>query len=253
MTNILLPYIASQSGSFSITFSYNSDKVATISTGVVIQPYCTSPCKACSVTKTKCLSCMPSPNFLIFYNPTSFICSSICPDGTYPDGSNICQTCVSPCLTCTDAINCASCVNNTWLSGQSCVTACPDKYYKGSNGVCIACVDPCDKCQSQTQCLSCKTGYYYNFTCIPANSCPSGTYANSSTLNCEVCTSPCASCSITGSNCTSCVSPQLYYDSTCSASCPSGMYQSGNNCLNCTAPCSTCFNNSYCLSCISNY
>jgi hypothetical protein len=150
MTNILLPYIASQSGSFSITLYYNSKKVATVTTGVVIQPYCTSPCKACNVTKVKCLSCLPTPNTLVFYNPTSFVCLSVCPGGTFPDGSNVCQPCVAPCSTCTDAVICLSCLNNTWLSSQSCVNPCPDMFYNGSNGICQACVDPCNKCKSQT-------------------------------------------------------------------------------------------------------
>lgn len=136
MTNILLPYIATQSDSFSITLHYNTKKVATVSTGVVILPFCTSPCKACSVTRTKCLSCLPNPNTLIFYNPTSFLCLNVCPDGTYPDASNICQSCISPCSTCTDAAICLSCVSNNWLSGQSCVSTCPDRFYNASNGRC---------------------------------------------------------------------------------------------------------------------
>ena len=136
MTNILLPYIATQSGSFSITLYYDNKKVSTVSTGVVIQPYCTSPCKACSGIKTKCLSCLPSPNTLEFYNPTQFSCLTVCPDGTYPDASKICQNCVSPCSTCTDVSVCLSCVANTWLAGQSCASTCPDRFYNSSNGKC---------------------------------------------------------------------------------------------------------------------
>jgi hypothetical protein len=101
--------------------------------------------------------------------------------------------------------------------------------------------------------LSCKTGFYYNFTCLPANSCPIGTYANSTTLNCENCISPCASCSNLGSNCTSCVSPNLFYNGNCVPTCPNNMYPSTGNCLICTGLCSTCLNASYCLSCTSNF
>lgn len=102
----------------------------------MVKPFCTSPCKACDVNQTKCLSCLPSPNTLIYYNSANFTCLGACPDGLYPDSNKICQNCVSPCSKCTDNSSCTSCVPNTWLYLTSCIDPCPNKFYKGLTGVC---------------------------------------------------------------------------------------------------------------------
>lgn len=139
LTNIMLPLISTQSSSFTITYLYNGKKVSTVSSNVVIKPYCTSPCKACSVSKTKCVNCLPAPNTLVYYNPTTFTCLVACLDGTYPDGTKTCQPCSTPCLTCLDTSKCLTCIANTWLHLQSCINPCPDKFYNSSLGTCLAC------------------------------------------------------------------------------------------------------------------
>lgn len=124
-------------------------------------------------------------------------------------------------------------------------------YPSGNN--CLNCTGLCNTCLNETFCLTCNSNFHYNGSCVVASSCPTGTFANSNTLSCDSCTPPCAACSNTAINCTSCVSPNLFYDGICAPYCPNGMFQSGNNCLNCTGLCSTCLNDSYCLSCTSNY
>jgi hypothetical protein len=44
LKEVVLPYFALQSQSFSIAYQYNSNNVSTIDTEVVVLPYCTSPC-----------------------------------------------------------------------------------------------------------------------------------------------------------------------------------------------------------------
>ncbi len=194
MTNVLLPLINVQSASFSVVYTYNNNNVSVVEAGVVVKPFCTSPCKACDTIPTKCVNCLPSPNTLNYFNQISFNCVIVCPDGTYPDASNICQSCVSPCNKCLDSLNCVSCIASNWLYNQRCSPTCPDQYFNDSSGVCLPCVSPCNKCLTSTTCLSCTINFYSNYACVIASNCPSGTYANTTSLMCSSCTSPCANC-----------------------------------------------------------
>ncbi len=149
----------------------------------MVKSFCLSPCKACDTINTKCLSCLPSPNTLIYYNPVLFQCLSVCPDGTYSDANKICQNCLFPCANCTSNNTCTSCAVNRWLYLTTCIDPCPDKFYKGT-GVCENCVGLCDLCLDATRCLSCKSNFYSNFSCVNETSCPTGTYGNTTTLTC---------------------------------------------------------------------
>ena len=129
---------------------------------------------------------MPAPNILILHDPIAKTCAATCVSGKYPDSNNECQPCVSPCSTCLDASNCSSCVANMWLYqvNSTCMAVCPSTYYNNSNGLCSACQSPCSNCLSLTSCLNCAVGYYSNNWCVNASNCPSGTYANSTTMAC---------------------------------------------------------------------
>jgi hypothetical protein len=249
----MLPLISVQSPSFTITFYYNGKKVSRVSSGVVIRPYCLTPCKACTGAPNRCVNCMPLPNLLSYFDQVVQTCLNQCPSRTYPDINKVCQNCVPPCYTCDTSLDCASCVADTWLHNQRCIDPCPNEFYPGSNGRCIGCTPPCKNCRSGSDCLSCTTDFYSNFRCVPAASCPSGTYANTTTLICEPCAPPCSTCFSAEANCTACIAPKLYYDNKCEDVCLSTMYQSGNSCFNCVGLCSTCRNASYCNSCTSNY
>lgn len=81
----------------------------------------------------------------------------------------------------------------------------------------------------------------------------------SDTSICVVCTSPCASCSITKTNCTSCIlnlnvfyTPYKCVDSL---SCPAATYPNYSTfiCDICVFPCSTCNSATNCLTCVTNY
>lgn len=99
LSNIKLPYLNGSSSSFDIGYTYNGLLVASVSSGVVVTPYCTSPCEKCSSTPTVCLSCLPTPNIYLYYYSSNNSCFSSCPSATFINGS-ICSDCVYPCKTC---------------------------------------------------------------------------------------------------------------------------------------------------------
>lgn len=131
----------------------------------------------------------------------------------------------------------------------------------------------CNTCYANGSCSSCYalgTGYNTNFTYgayylitstgVCVQSCTGNFYASTS-KSCLQCTAPCYGCSVTDSNCTSCINYTInglsyyYYNSSCITTCPSGYYasSSGNTCQVCANPCLTCSgSNVYCTSCFTN-
>lgn len=150
LTKIMLPLISVQSGSFSITLFYNGKLVSKVTSGVVIRPYCQSPCKACTGSPILCVNCLPMPNLLSFFDQVVQTCRTQCPSKTYPDANKVCQNCIGPCDTCDNDLDCVSCVSNTWLHNKRCINPCPGQFYAGSNGRCIGCTLPCKNCRSDT-------------------------------------------------------------------------------------------------------
>jgi proprotein convertase subtilisin/kexin type 5 len=186
ISNINIGYISVSSTSFTIYYLYNGLTVAQITSGVTVSPYCTSPCQRCVTTKTACATCLPSPNTAIYFYPVNSSCTNACPNGYYPDSSRICNLCVSPCVYCTDTISCTKCVANYWLYSvnNTCMTTCPSGYYNDSSGNCVSCSSPCLTCLTNSSCTSCSIYFYTNYSCVLAANCPSGTYANITTLKC---------------------------------------------------------------------
>jgi hypothetical protein len=122
-----------------------------------------------------------------------------------------------------------------------------------SGSLCLNCVFPCGNCTSSSFCTSCLADYLYNGSCVVSILCPTGTYANSTLMICQICDVQCSSCLNVGSNCTSCKSPYFYYSNLCVLSCPDGMYLNNSNCYSCVFPCANCTSVSYCTSCSIQY
>ena len=162
MKDMLINYFDPISSTFKVVYSYNGYNISVLETGITISPYCDSPCQRCDGTKTACQSCLPTPNTLIYYDTDALDCLSECISGKYPDDTNECQVCNTPCSTCLDEENCTACVSSTWLYEQRCVTVCPDTYYNHSAGVCESCQSPCGLCTTLTSCETCVTGYLTN-------------------------------------------------------------------------------------------
>jgi len=150
--------------------------------------------------------------------------TSTCPcnAGYYDNGSAMCQTCVSPCMTCSgnSTLNCTSCFSGYRLIGSSCNKA-------------VIC-----------------SKYYYMGYCV--DSCPNTTYPLLN--NCAVCTNNCLTC-LSANVCTSCPNPYLLSNGSCLGSCPTGTYAFAVQCLSCPKNCSSCVyrQSVICLSCASNY
>jgi len=116
-------------------------------------------------------------------------------------------------------------------------------------------VSPCDNCLSTSNCTSCRaTFYYYNNSCVVDSSCPSGTFANSSSNTCESCVSPCATCHYSsGTTCQSCAPGYIFHNSTCLQICPDGYYNNSGTCAGCVPPCGYCTSATFCTTCLTNY
>ena len=54
MKKVVLPHFDPTSNSFALAYKYDSANVATLNSGIVVTPYCTSPCQRCRGTKTSC-------------------------------------------------------------------------------------------------------------------------------------------------------------------------------------------------------
>lgn len=138
----------------------------------------------------------------------------------------------------------------------------------------INCTLPCKTCTSSpTVCLSCynissvNTNNLYfsgNKTCLTV--CPTGYYA-STDLICIACSSTCLTCSIIGTNCTSCNLSSGYpalnitnYTGSCLTSCPNTFYLNKNatpaQCALCDSTinhCYFCSDINVCTKCVAGF
>lgn len=216
-------------------------------------------CQTCLTSNTSsCVSCYPaslSISTLIYLKNAS--CTNNCSSlfEYYPDGSNACVACQSPCLTCQSLSLCISCVattaylyeNNTCQA--SCVYSGFASYSIAAGGVlrCLPCSTTCSACAlSATNCTSCSDATLVaNMVlgaCVP--SCPAGYYNNSG--QCSACLSVCAVCA-NNYSCTACVNSSyvLTQSGQCVSQCPSqvsvnGVCMCNTNCLTCSGSISNC-------------
>lgn len=169
-----------------------------------------------------------------------------------------CATCDPSCAACTGPNNtqCTSCApnyaNNTILLNGAlatqCIDRCPDGKYV-SQGSCSDCPVQCATCTNPTTCVTCTVGeFLYGSQC--GATCPTGTFANTATGQCETCYATCATCTASGSSgCSSCLEAYFQYGSQCLGTCPDGTYTRGTQCSPCLQNCATCINGNSCSSC----
>ena len=226
---------------------------------------CVTPCASCTVSLTKCTSCVAG--YLII--ASLYQCVLTCPSAYYPATSQ-CLPCSPQCLTCTSATACTSCTN-TYSSLPTCVDnlTCPStNQYKISSTVCANCDTSCATCYgpSSTQCLSCPTNTkLMSGTCI--SSCINGYYTNNNIcILCNTMIANCALCDYTAATntvkCNTCMSQYLLSpeNSSCIQSCSSlntattlYILNSANNaCIACIQYCDVCILGT-CYSCQPNY
>jgi proprotein convertase subtilisin/kexin type 5 len=167
------------------------------------------------------------PNYNSFCVVSRKTCPSWCSQNGYCMGGTC--NCISGYYgdDCSKTI-CTSGLFYNSLTG-TCVSTCPSGYYQNSyNTACDKCSSTCQQCYGEpTICIGCistanNPQYFYNGNC--SSTCQSGTYANG--FNCSDCDSNisyCATCDLTSTNCTSCVSGRYLSQpgsGTCLTSCP---------------------------------
>ena len=191
-----------------------------------------------------------------------------CPSGYYPalisstvfNNTNYyqCMPCLSPCLTCeTDGVSCTSCISNYSLSGSSCQILCPDGKYASVSVTlsvhglsiqlshCVPCTSSCLTCSSLHNCTSCPSGMVLDSAGFCNSNCTNpNTYLNSSTRQCDLCSTTCYTCiGPQSSNCISCVPPLQLYLGNCMSVCPFGFYATSSyTCQPCNPNCADCSN-----------
>ena len=219
-------------------------------------------CSLCSSLFTNCLACSSSActqcDGSLFLSAGS--CVATCPDSYYPQNQQ-CLLCQSPCQTCTSTYACLSCVTPYVLLNSECVISCPTTMTSltlNNTLQCVACQAPCLSCSvTTTNCTYCQFGsFLYSNDCIGNCSAASSTqfslFGQSSTLSCETCAFPCATC-LSESQCLSCqigyLNPTAY---TCNQ-CGLGTFADGQVCTSCPTECSVCYSATFCTSCANGY
>ena len=173
-------------------------------------------CTTCAVNATTgytdcvCTSCLVGT---VIYGQ---LCMLNCPSGYY-NNSGICSPCSTQCLTCkTSNSFCLTCPDSTqsgsvnyYMYSNQCFSKCPQGYYGDpATLICKKCITNCAVCDatySTNQCTTCYSGYtltpystcgctssQFLFGAICLDTCPSGTYAETSNNTCINCPYQCA-------------------------------------------------------------
>ena len=99
----------------------------------------------------------------------------------------------------------------------------------------MGCPQNCALC-NRTHCTQCSSGLLSQGQCI--SDCADGTFRSNTT--CELCVSPCATCSAVDV-CLTCELNLNLHQSTCLSNCPARMYSSNGFCQDCPTNCTSCF------------
>ncbi|EAR93926.2 H-type lectin domain protein (macronuclear) [Tetrahymena thermophila SB210] len=257
---------------------------------------CDPTCKECSAPNNSksCTSCNSNSSNKYFYQNQCLVWQ---PPSTYCDSNLNCYDCDSNCESCLNfSYNCQSCKSSSFQYQNTCLAQIctqQNQYYNPFTNSCQAtqpsktfcseinlqgqtffycqkCDLTCEKCSapnSASQCTSCDitsgNKYFYNNQCLEQQ--PESTYCDDN-LICQKCDLNCSSCSMSSSNCHSCITNKYLYvnqcldvvcdnnqylnsiTKSCSQTKPSGTYcipvtQNGNNfefCQKCDPNCLEC-------------
>ncbi|KAL4491179.1 hypothetical protein ABPG73_013248 [Tetrahymena malaccensis] len=198
---------------------------------------CDNTCYSCSGPgKDQCIQCLNNNQFIS--EKLNNICDPNCDltQGQYIDQSipnqKHCKMCISYCKTCSNSTSCQACIDNYFLSENTCLPC---------DNTCQSCSGPgkdqCIQCLNNNQFISEKL----KNVCDPNCDLTQGQYIDQSNPNqkhCKMCISYCKTCS----NSTSC------------QTCMDKYYLSGNICLPCDSTCQSCLGpgNDQCIQCLNN-
>ncbi|KAM7391946.1 hypothetical protein PAMP_022592 [Pampus punctatissimus] len=243
---------------------------------------CDKGCKQCEHNnsedqeqETVCLKCEDD------YYQLGTDCHQSCPDLTYSvDDSMVCAPCEDRrCVVC-DQSQCYWCQQGFYVFDGRCVDHCDKGFFVDEESQdcepchhrCRTCggplYDDCDSCEEgftlkkgeclrDTRSASCMENYFRNSRFLTAQQtctlrCPSGTFANKVSSQCEACSESCIVCE-DAEQCHRCRSGLYLNDGECVEDCQRGFPQDGV-CQPCSLECASCQGNqSHCLSCETNY
>ncbi len=229
---------------------------------------CVLPCRTCDTVDTSlCKSCYSNPAITdkLVFDANTASCYSKCPDGKFENPATLlCEDCDLNCLTCEKSpIFCTTCKQSSAfkflhiksLTEQICVSQCEQLMYPDTTKTpptCVGCKTPCKTCESLAFCLTClDTFFFWNNTCT--KDCPLGnTVSDSTTGNCELCSTNCLTCAITVGACTSCRAPLILFNKQCITECVLPLVYRPDilTCGPCDPQCKTCeVTASNCTSC----
>jgi hypothetical protein len=215
-------------------------------------------CMLCNELLATCLSCYSG---YYLYNASCVTsCASASTYMTYP-GSNVCVSCLAPCLTCISATQCLSCSPSIYLyENATCLAQCGAGYYKYTNPngqiMCMKCWSSfCIKCTDggSASCTDCGTAFLQSGRCL--NTCDTSSYyVDPISFQCTPCDPTCNGCTgRTNAQCISCRPGYYNVSGVCGSSCLPGSVVLSDNSCGCDGNCSTCATMStQCLSCLNS-
>uniref|UniRef100_A0A3B5KST8 Proprotein convertase subtilisin/kexin type 5 n=1 Tax=Xiphophorus couchianus TaxID=32473 RepID=A0A3B5KST8_9TELE len=238
-----------------------------------------SDCSFITVVQLQALTLMP--NFLCCRFDAD--CHQSCPDWTYEvKETMMCSSCDDPVCRVCDQSQCYWCEDGFYVSEGECVDHCQEGYFMDKESQecepchreCRSCGGPgsdsCDSCEDgftlkNGECLdgkqlatcpegqfknsaSCNSKHFLtlNHTCV--SRCPSGTFGNKTSGQCDPCLSGCVVCQ-EAQACQRCLTGLYLQNGTCVVECQRGFPQ-GEECHQCAPECGSCKErSSNCLSC----
>ena len=227
---------------------------------------CNSRCRKCtSYTLASCSKCIDNADIASNCTCNAGYYNVSCGASNKPPiCEDICLPCNPTCLTCVNGLTtgCTSCSSGSTLTWGSCIPNCAGgaslTNYIGTDGTCANCITPCYSCLNSTFCYSCSSDSIFYLLASKGqclDTCPAGTYAQTTSLNCQNCDPNCVTCSGSATNCISCAAGQYLVSNGSCLSCAKGKYYNSslNSCETCDAPCLTCngATSKSCLSCDS--
>ncbi|XP_035999655.1 proprotein convertase subtilisin/kexin type 5b isoform X2 [Fundulus heteroclitus] len=185
-------------------------------------------------------------------------CVDHCHEGYFVDKGNLeCEPCHRDCRSCGGprSDDCDSCEDDFTLKDGECLSGkqlavCPETQFRNSQDKCEPCHSSCKSCfgAGKENCSSCNPGRFLtlNHTCV--SRCPSGTFGNKTSGQCDPCRSGCVMCK-EAQACQRCRTGLHLQNGACVVECQRGFPQ-GDECHPCAPECGSCKERpSNCLSC----
>jgi proprotein convertase subtilisin/kexin type 5 len=225
----------------------------------------TVSCVPCS---TNCESCQ-NFNICLSCNNNRYLhlqdCLTDCLIGFYKYSARClpCDKTTLHCESCANSYECLTCEAPYLVYNKVCYLICPAliTYANTLTKTCEACPANCLQCTGDftlVTCSKCANGYVLDNGGCYVDCVTSGLVKSNG--ECVACSTLCGTCSLTTTNCTSCLFPSsnpYHFNFKCLSTCPSTFFNDNSTytCSKCTPPCEQCksVSISSCESCLTPY